>query len=242
MKNDLEDKLIGNALSYQETLSKLLGPLNEINPIAKLVEQQQKVMKGTNMPMDEFQKKLQFVEKSVKDFEPALRAVSEISNEKKNSACKGNLKNSIAEICAESKSLSVPNINPVVFISHRDLQMDAMRQEISELREEIKAGKEKDKQEFNYSPQELQVLAYSKQFQKDYNKLIEIGYMRHKEDGFLEWLKSKQSLAEYFGSQEKHGRWCDIENLFQQKGLNHLLSVANSKSKDFQKLEKLLEM
>ena len=34
----------------------------------------------------------------------------------------------------------------------------------------------------------------------------------------------------------------DIENLFQQKGLNHLLSVANSKSKDFEKLEKLLEM
>lgn len=91
-----------------------------------------------------------------------------------------------------------------------------------------------------YSPQELQVMAYCPIFEKEYEKLIELGYMRKTNDGYLEWLKSKQSLAEYFGSKEKRGKWPDIENLFQLKGLNHLLSVATSKSKDYQKLLKLL--
>ena len=75
-------------------------------------------------------------------------------------------------------------------------------------------------------------MSYSAQFRKDYAKLIEIGYMRRKEDGFLEWLKTKQSLAEYFGAQEKHGKWCDIENLFQQKGkiIYCLLPTVNRKT------------
>lgn len=61
--------------------------------------------------------------------------------------------------------------------------------------------------------------------------------MRKVSDGYLEWLKSKQSLAEYFGNKEVKGNWKDIENLFHQKRLNHLLSVANSLSKDYKKLK-----
>ena len=33
--NELAAKLIGNALSYQEALAKMLEPLNEMSPIAK---------------------------------------------------------------------------------------------------------------------------------------------------------------------------------------------------------------
>lgn len=91
-----------------------------------------------------------------------------------------------------------------------------------------------------YSPQELLVMAYCPAFGKEYDKLIQLGYMRKVSDGYLEWLKSKQSLAEYFGEKDVRGKWPDIENLFQQKGLNHLLSVANGKSKDYLALEKLL--
>lgn len=50
-----------------------------------------------------------------------------------------------------------------------------------------------------YSPQELQVMAYWPSFEKEYGKLLQLGYMRKVKDGYLEWLKSKQSLAEYFG-------------------------------------------
>ena len=44
--NELEEKLIGNALNYQKTLAKILGPLNEMNPIANVIEEQQKLAHG----------------------------------------------------------------------------------------------------------------------------------------------------------------------------------------------------
>lgn len=51
--NELEDKLMGNALSYQETLSKILGPLNEMSPIAKAVEEQQRISKSLIGPLEQ---------------------------------------------------------------------------------------------------------------------------------------------------------------------------------------------
>ena len=153
---------------------------------------------------------------------------------------KKNVKNTIKEICSEPKVLTVHNENFTFLIHKRDKQLDMMIKEISELKKEIKDYKEKDTKDYSYSPQEILVLSYSADFRKDYKILIESGYMRRKDDGFLEWLKTKQSLAEYFGSQEQHGPWPHIENLFQQKGLNHILSVATNKSKDYKKLVTLL--
>ncbi len=239
--NELEDKLMGNALSYQETLSKILGPLNEMSPIAKAVEEQLTEARRLTAPIQDFQKQLKPIQDTIKSLAPSLNAISETCKEERLISQMGNLGSNLSRVCYEPEPLPAPDINPALFIRRRDLQIDAMRHEISELKNEIRKKNENDKNNIVHSPQELLVLAYSKQFQKDYYKLIEIGYMRRKETGYLEWLKSKQSLAEYFGSQEKHGRWCDIENLFQHKRLGHLLSVANGESKDFKKLKLLLK-
>lgn len=93
-----------------------------------------------------------------------------------------------------------------------------------------------------YSPQELQVMAYCPSFEKEYGKLLQLGYMRKAKDGYLEWLKSKQSLAEYFGRKNVKGKWSDIENLFRQKRLNHALSVAIGLSKDYKILKEKLKV
>ena len=53
-----EDKLIGNALSYQETVSKMLGSLNEMSPIAKSIEEQQRISRALIGPLEEMQKQL----------------------------------------------------------------------------------------------------------------------------------------------------------------------------------------
>lgn len=54
----------------------------------------------------------------------------------------------------------------------------------------------------NFTPKELLVTAYYPQFEKDYDLLLNNGFMIKNGDG-LKWLKSKQSLAEYFSSQKK---------------------------------------
>lgn len=165
------------------------------------------------------------------------------------------------------------NMNPYIFVDHKQMMKDQLLSEVSELKEELKNAREENMRNFNgyyypemwrehpelaqkfldevkiketieeeriptsYSPQELLVMAYCPSFGKEYEKLIQLGYMRKVSDGYLEWLKSKQSLAEYFGNKEVKGKWPDIENLFQQKGLNHLLSVVTSQSKDYKKLK-----
>ena len=266
---------MGNALSYQETLSKILGPLNEMSPIAKAVEEQQRISKSLIGPLEQMHKQLLPVQNMADQLKPVLNGLSEACREATMSARNLSFPK-ITVSYPENDDEIPPPVNRELFLAkERERQISDLKEEIISLKAEIKTEREerkmngcieypemyrnrpdlveklferagisvnKHESRYEYSPQELQVLSYSAQFRKDYAKLIEIGYMRRKEDGFLEWLKTKQSLAEYFGAQEKHGKWCDIENLFQQKGLNHLLSVANSKSKDFEKLEKLLEM
>jgi hypothetical protein len=53
-----------------------------------------------------------------------------------------------------------------------------------------------------FKPACIQVFAYYPQFQKDLITLLKYEYITETENG-LKWLKSKQSLAEYFGNQTK---------------------------------------
>jgi hypothetical protein len=66
---------------------------------------------------------------------------------------------------------------------------------------------------------------YYPDFESDYETLLQ-GYMRETDNG-LQWLKSKQSLAEYFGNLPKKGKnhkWADIEKLFNEKNLRQSFS------------------
>ncbi len=123
-------------------------------------------------------------------------------------------------------------------------KINALENKVNELTSELYA-KNKLIEELklsNHSPQENLVLAHSERFRQDYDKLIELGYMCKADGGYLIWLKSKQSLAEYFGYQKKRAKWKDIENLFQTKRLSHLLSVTDNVSKDYLELKTLLQL
>lgn len=85
-------------------------------------------------------------------------------------------------------------------------------------------------------------MAYWPSFEKEYGKLLQLGYMRKVKDGYLEWLKSKQSLAEYLGRKNIKEKWSDIENPFHQNRLNHALSVATGLSKDYKILKEKLKV
>jgi hypothetical protein len=76
-------------------------------------------------------------------------------------------------------------------------------------------------------------------FEKDF-KLLEInGYLTVDING-LHWLKSKQSLAEYFGEQcqNKSVEWKPIEELFRVKHLKNIYSsngnIFKKRSKDYE--------
>jgi hypothetical protein len=66
---------------------------------------------------------------------------------------------------------------------------------------------------------------YYPDFESDYETLLK-DYMQENVNG-LQWLKSKQSLAEYFGNLPKKGenhKWADIEKLFNEKNLRQSFS------------------
>ena len=255
---EMEKKLMRNALSCQKTLAKMLGPLNGMSPVVSSVEQQMRLTYGLASSLEQIQKQLQPIQNVANQSNSPLSGLLEGCREvifhdevpvpidsklfltKESEKQISDLKEEIASLKNEIKTEREERKKSSLY-EHLDVygnRLDPVEKKLERSGIEIKS----DEVKVEYSPQELLVLSYSSQFRKDYKKLIEIGYMRRKKDGFLEWLKSKQSLAEYFGSQESHGRWCDIENLFQEKGLNHLLSVAMCTSKDFRNLEKLLEM
>lgn len=93
------------------------------------------------------------------------------------------------------------------------------------------------------SIKEIEVMTIYPKFKKDYEILIENNYMRKSKDT-LQWLKSKQSLSEYFGHQKKPARWKPIENLFNIKDLKNSYSTNGSqtkgKSADYEELLKIL--
>jgi hypothetical protein len=63
------------------------------------------------------------------------------------------------------------------------------------------------------------------EFEKDFSLLISKGYMAELGDGNVKWLKSKKSLAEYFGYQTaKSVGWKFIEPVFAETGLKYLFS------------------
>ncbi|MBR5032966.1 MAG: hypothetical protein IKX70_04805 [Treponema sp.] len=241
--NELEEKLIGNALNYQKTLAKILGPLNEMNPIANVIEEQQKLAHGISEACRKATlsaKNLSFPKITV-TYPDKVNEVPMIENRElylaKDSERQINeLKDEIISLKAEIKT-DREERKMKGFIEYPEMVME--HPELIKEMFERAIIKTETKQDF--SPQEILVLSYCSGFRKDYQRLIEIGYMRKIEDGFLEWLKSKQSLAEYFGSQQ-HGKWRDIENLFKEKNLNHLLSVAEKQSKDFIALQELLNL
>jgi hypothetical protein len=63
------------------------------------------------------------------------------------------------------------------------------------------------------------------EFEKDFSLLINKRYMAELGDGSVKWLKSKKSLAEYFGYQTaKIVDWKFVEPAFGETGLKHLFS------------------
>jgi hypothetical protein len=96
------------------------------------------------------------------------------------------------------------------------------------------------------TPAETTVMTYYPQFGKDFQKLIDGRCMKRIENG-LQWLYSKQSLAEYFKSLPRDGKqmhWQEIEILFGVKNLKAALSTngnwCKKTSKDYMKLKELL--
>jgi hypothetical protein len=85
------------------------------------------------------------------------------------------------------------------------------------------------------------------QFAKDIPILISNTYMAKTDTGYI-WLKSKQSLAEYFAGlprKTKKMSWKPIHNLFDTKDLNNAKSsngnVFKNTSKDYIELQKILK-
>lgn len=101
-----------------------------------------------------------------------------------------------------------------------------------------------------FSPSENVVISLYPQFKQDYQILIDNGYMQKNGD-YLQWLKSKQCLAEYFGDLHKENReqgkisWKGIEKLFNVKRLTSLYSrngnIFKITSKDYEKLQTILK-
>jgi len=109
------------------------------------------------------------------------------------------------------------------------------------------------------------VFAYFPKFKKDIVKLLLLGCIDETDDG-LKWKKTKQFLAEYFGSQkikdepkivnrnrkerknDEYARWEEIENLFtidghKVSGLKASYKNAKKKtSKDFDELHEKLDI
>jgi len=100
------------------------------------------------------------------------------------------------------------------------------------------------------NPACILVFAYYPKFKKDIVKLLLYRCISEADNG-LEWKKSKQFLAEYFGSQrneDEQNRWEIIENLFVIKGhkvrnLKNSFKIAKNKtSADFDDLHEKLEV
>ena len=95
-----------------------------------------------------------------------------------------------------------------------------------------------------FSPSENVVISLYPQFKQDYLVLVDKGYMQ-KDGDYLQWLKSKKSLAEYFGyckSIDGKSHWKEIELLFCQNKLYQSFQNAQliNQSIDYKNLKKIL--
>jgi len=104
----------------------------------------------------------------------------------------------------------------------------------------------KEKGELLTKPKLLVVFALYPQFEKDYGLLKKHGYFTETELG-LKWLKSNQSLAEYFARNCKHKdnvKWKELENLFDMSNLKNSYSSNGGDrkpSKDYAALLTILK-
>jgi hypothetical protein len=93
----------------------------------------------------------------------------------------------------------------------------------------------------------LSIAGYYPKFINHYPELEKAKYIRETDTG-LQWLKSKQSLAEYFSAikpEDKSNNWTILENVFDVKKLRHAASqngnpFKNKKSKDFEALQRII--
>jgi hypothetical protein len=93
----------------------------------------------------------------------------------------------------------------------------------------------------------LSIVGYYPQFIDHYPKLETAEYIRATDTG-LQWLKSKQSLAEYFSAikpKDKSNNWKILENIFGMKDLRNAASqngnvFKGKKSKDFEGLQEII--
>lgn len=70
--------------------------------------------------------------------------------------------------------------------------------------------------------------------------LVEYGYVDVR-NRFLYWLKSKQSLAQYFGDVLGYKKWSDIEKAFTTSKLNGAYHHASADSLDYVELKDMLK-
>jgi hypothetical protein len=90
----------------------------------------------------------------------------------------------------------------------------------------------------------LSIAGYYPKFINHYPELENAEYIRVTDTG-LQWLKSKQSLAEYFSAikpEDKSNNWKILENIFGMKDLRNAASqngnvFKGKKSKDFKELQ-----
>jgi hypothetical protein len=91
-------------------------------------------------------------------------------------------------------------------------------------------------------PALLLVFTYYPLFQEDYKLLLKNEYFIETQNG-LKWLKTKKSLAEYFGYQVQRCErtpWQAIEILFEVKNLKNSFNQDGEKSPDYKELNKIL--
>ena len=143
--NELEDKLMGNALSYQETLSKILGPLNEMSPIAKAVEEQQRISKSLIGPLEQMHKQLLPVQNMADQLKPVLNGLSEAFREATMSARNLSFP-TITVSYPENDDEIPPPVNRELFLAKEsERQISDLKEEIISLKAEIKTEREERK-------------------------------------------------------------------------------------------------
>ncbi len=145
MKNDLEDKLIGNALSYQETLSKLLGPLNEMSPLAKSIEEQQRISRALIGPLEEMQKHFQPVQNMANQLKPVINGLSDACREASMSARNLSLPKITVSYPDKEDKIPIPVNRELYLAKESERQISELKEEIISLKAEIKSEREERK-------------------------------------------------------------------------------------------------
>lgn len=145
MKNDLEEKLLGNVSSYQETLSKILGPLNDMSPLAKSIEEQQRISRALIGPLEEMQKQLQPVQNMANQLKPVLNGLSDACREASMSARNLSLPKITVSYPNKEDIIPMPVNRELYLAKESERQISELKEEIISLKAEIKSEREERK-------------------------------------------------------------------------------------------------